>query len=112
MIAQSISFLMDNRFNRHAVEVAQGIVIHKDEVGFGQGADGKFAMQRVADLADDEDIERQIEFARHFGGDDNSAPWQSQHQVGGQATLAQELAELLPGILAGVKSHNSKISPF
>ena len=73
-------------------------LVENDDIRFGQRADGKFALPRMPDFADDEHVERPLQRARHLGGDDHAAARQSQHQVGLDALFKQVLAEPPPRI--------------
>ncbi len=64
-------------------------------------------MPRMADLADDEHVQRTLKRTRDFGGDDDSAARQTQHEVNFHSLVAEQLPEFAPGVFPRCKHHGT-----
>ena len=77
---------------------ADGPFIEHDDPVFRKCADRKFPMERMADLADDEDLERTLKDMRHFRRDDHPAARQAHHPIHFHGLFAQPVSQPATGI--------------
>ena len=107
------AFACDHRIDRilrNAVS-ADHIVLEHDNASTGDGTHGQFFLAGNAEFTDDEDIERQMEFASHFKGDRNPTARQSEDDwfAGGElgrAFIAYDLSQSTTGMAAILKDDN------
>ena len=64
-------------YARHADDV---LVSHDDRIGaIDDGAHGELGLSRIADLPDQDEVERRLQRRRHFSSDRNAAARKRQH---------------------------------
>jgi hypothetical protein len=61
----------------------------------------------MSDFADNQRIQRAVQQARHFRGNQHPAARQAEHQINLEALFPQVLSELPPRILARCESHKT-----
>ena len=104
---QPLFFLLDNFGEfcaRHFVR-ADGFFIEEHDVIFREGADGKFAMQRMANFPNDQHIEGSLQGMGNFRGDNHTAAWQTEDDVRFHSFMQQTAPQFLPGILTRCERH-------
>ena len=84
---------------------AEDLFIQHQSAILSQSANGEFTMARVANFADHERVERTFQDAGDFGGDQNTAARQTQHEVSANALARQITAEFLSRLLPVGKGH-------
>ncbi|SPE60995.1 hypothetical protein SBV1_590013 [Verrucomicrobia bacterium] len=93
------------QFEANQRAASQDPVIEHNDVRFGEGADGEFAVQRVPDFADDENVQRDLQSAGDFGCDDDAAPGQTQDHVSPDFVVVQKKSQAAACLLARGESH-------
>ena len=84
---------------------AEALFVEQHHTAFGERADGEFALTGMAELADDENVERTLKFARHFGGDHHSSARQAGHLIHFDCIFTQATAQPASRILARRERH-------
>jgi hypothetical protein len=114
ILRQAFLFLPDD-FGKFRPQRLVGIdyfFVEQDNVIFGEGSHGEFAMLRVADFSHHENFEWAMHHMRHFRRHDHASAGQADNNIHIDALVQQVASKLLPRILARCEHHGTPIVRF